>query len=68
MKIKNYKDLLSVLAKLEGKKHQCSFGDLEELLAILSDLQYKSIKEDGESQIGFILWLNGERRAKKKKK
>lgn len=33
------KELVSQIAKLEGKNHEASVGDIREILAILADLE-----------------------------
>jgi hypothetical protein len=53
------RQLARSLAKREGKKHQASFGDIEEILGHLSDLHR------ADPSIGYILWVNGVRRARK---
>lgn len=76
MKIKNINHLSAVLTKLEGKKSQIKHGDMKEAVGKLSDIIYKNSVWLGthkrskvfESKIVAILFKNGEKRAKSKKK
>lgn len=45
MKKKTMKELCSKLAKLEGKKHQCSIGDIREILRCFADICADESKE-----------------------
>lgn len=60
------KELVSAIAKEEGKKHQASVGDVREIVGIISDLLWK-FGNDDFSLLKTIL-KNGERRAKRKGK
>lgn len=63
------KQLVSHIAKFEGKKHEASVGDIKEIVGIISDLIYiESITEERLSELVFALYSSGERRAKKKGK
>jgi hypothetical protein len=55
------KELSSKLAKLEGKKHEASVGDVRELLAIICE----ELAQDSELVAELI--KNGQRRIKRKK-
>lgn len=57
------KDLVSKVAKLEGKKHQASIGDVREIIGIISDLVWSNPQD-----VVVLLAKNGSNRAKKKKK
>lgn len=64
--------LASKIAKLEGRKSQARIGDLREILGILSDLVWEQYltwdpKSSGQ-EIFEIIFKNGEKRAKKRKK
>jgi len=56
------KELASLLAKKEGKKTQARIGEIRELLSLLSDLAC------ADSNVLAALVINGQRRAKRKKK
>lgn len=45
MKKKTMKDLCSRIAKLEGKGHQCSIGDIREVFRCFADLVASTDKE-----------------------
>ena len=45
MKKKTVTELCSKLAKLEGKKHQCSIGDIREIFRCFADLCISDTKE-----------------------
>ena len=59
--IKSLKELTAEIAKLEGKKHESSVGDVREIIAVLSDLDHQT-----EGQVSALIAKNGARRAKKK--
>ena len=40
--ISNLKELVAIVAKEEGKKHESSVGDVREIVSILSDLEYQT--------------------------
>jgi len=54
--------LHSKLAKLEGKTKQSSIGNVRELIALLSDFCYEN------AEAFPLLYENGKKRAKRKKK
>lgn len=58
----NIKELASIIAKKEGRKHQASIGDVRELLGIICDLYYND-----PIQLIDLLGKHGQKRAKKKK-
>jgi hypothetical protein len=53
------KELVSELAKEEGKKHQASVGDVRELVGLLSDLMYRHPRPE---ELAGNLYANGRRR------
>ncbi len=59
------KELVSKIAKLEGKKHQASVGDVREIVGLVSDEVFAS-----NDPVSFMLELsqNGKHRAKRKAK
>lgn len=57
------KELASLIAKREGKKSQARIGDIREILSILSDIRF----DEGE-EIDILLFKNGKKRSKNKKK
>lgn len=54
------KELVSKLAKLEGKRHQASVGDIRELVGLISDELFK------DPSLAELLIKNGKKRPKKK--
>jgi hypothetical protein len=56
------RELISKIAKQEGKKHQAGIGDIREIIGIISDEIHKDIK------VAKSLLMNGMRRAKRSKK
>lgn len=67
----NIKALVKELLKREGKKRQIDVAQMTETVSVLSDWVYES-DPDRESSSAITstlnaLWLNGKRRAKKKK-
>jgi hypothetical protein len=56
------KELVSKIAKLEGKKHQASVGDVREIVGLLCD----ALIVDAELVMELV--KNGKRRSKKTKK
>jgi hypothetical protein len=67
--------LASKIAKLEGKKSQARIGDIREILGILSDLWFEEVESSSyvldlkaKDCTDVMLYLNGKRRAKGKKK
>ncbi len=62
MKTKNMTELSLKLAKLEGGKKSLSIAQIKEVLAHLSDLVAK------EPELAKLLFRNGTRRARRKKK
>ena len=63
------KELVSWIAKIEGKKREVSVGDVREIVGIVSDKIYLAYKESDTTLSSFItqLRLNGQRRSKRKK-
>lgn len=64
------KELVSHIAKQEGKKHQASVGDVREIVSLISDMFYADLNEkEPRDCISTIaaLYKNGKRRAKRKK-
>jgi hypothetical protein len=59
-------EIVSLIAKAEGKKSQVKVGNIREIVGILSDLLVKSLGE-GDYTVLQNLLKNGEKRAKKKK-
>lgn len=57
------KDLASKIAKLEGKKHQSSIGDVREIIGLVSDAIWKD-----PQGILILLCDNGRRRKERKAK
>lgn len=57
-----YSQLVKRISKLEGKKHQCSVGDVRELLAIISEMMFL------EPEVLDALLKLGHRRSKVKGK
>jgi hypothetical protein len=55
-------ELPSVLCKREAKLKEVSVGNMREIISILSDLIFQN------SELTTLLFRNGERRSKKKKK
>jgi hypothetical protein len=60
----NIKELATHVAKLEGKKHQASIGDVREIIGILSD----ALIRPDSIRTYMALVKNGQRRAKRKKR
>lgn len=60
------KELVSHIAKFEGKKHEASVSDIREIIGILSDVVYAEKVEF--SQIFKNIYMNGFKRSKKKGK
>lgn len=62
------RELCSQIAKLEGKKHAASIGDVREIVGLIADQVYAEFK--GECEAGTMLALEnlGQRRAKKQRK
>lgn len=58
----NLKELVSKIAKAEGKKHQASVGDVREIIGLVSD------ELAIDPTLGVLLIVAGQRRAKRKKK
>lgn len=58
----NMKELASKIAKLEGKKHQASVGDVREIIGLVSDAIYKD-----PQGVLIMLCNNGRRRSVKRK-
>lgn len=56
------KELVSKLAKAEGKKHQMKVGDVREIVGLISDEMVK----DSDTLLNLV--ENGHRRAKRNKK
>ncbi len=67
---KTLRELATMLAKSEGKKHQASIGDIRELIGLISDEIYKNETKRGAKTGHLImsLYTNGGRRAAKAKK
>lgn len=67
--MKTINALAKHLASLEGKKSQARIHDIRELLSLLSDLIYQkdTVLIDGSDAL-WVLWDNGHRRARRKKK
>lgn len=61
------KELVSHIAKLEGKKHEASVGDIKEIVGLLSDLFYNA-ESQGDHSVGLSIYYNGKRRANKRGK
>lgn len=66
--------LASEIAKREGKKSQARIGDIREILAIYSDIWYAEVEKnewkitkDAVTCTDVMLYLNGEKRAKRNK-
>lgn len=57
------KELASKIAKLEGKTHQASIGDVREIIGLVSDAIYKH-----PQHVLILLCDNGRRRAARKSK
>ena len=55
------KELVSKIAKEEGKKHEAPVGDVREIVGLISDEIFK------DPELGLKLAQNGARRAKAKK-
>lgn len=61
--------LVSEIAKREGQKSNVTVGDIREILGILSDIVFEVSREfDTNGELESMLWENGQRRAKRKKK
>lgn len=52
-------ELVSKIAKLEGKKHQTKVGDVREIVGLVSDAAFN------DSEVITALVANGKRRAKR---
>ena len=52
-------ELTSAIAKTEGKKVQCSIGNVREIISILSDMIYA---DSISGEINRMLYKNGQRR------
>jgi len=59
-----FNKLASEIAKMEGKKHQASVGDVREILALLSE---KLAGRDAASIIKMLI-MNGEKRLVRRSK
>lgn len=64
--IKTIKGLVLEQCRREGKKKQIDIAQMKEATGVLSDIYYEQI-EQGYS-IDSILYINGQKRAKKKAK
>jgi len=65
--MKTIRALASEISKREGKKSQARIGEIREVLAILSDMVYDLDAIERHS-LECLLWENGRKRAKRKKK
>jgi hypothetical protein len=59
-------DLAKEIALREGKKSQAHIGDIREILSIMSDMFYS--EHEASVFLPPMFYLNGEKRAKRKKK
>lgn len=64
----NIRKLTSTLAKLEKTKSQAKIQAIRSIVGHLSDMIYEDDSKYNEDSIFGILFTNGERRAKRKKK
>lgn len=61
--------LASKVAKLEGKKHQATIGDVREILGIVSDVVYREgCHSDRAANALTLFYLNGKKRAARRKR
>ncbi len=66
--MKTINALAKHIAKLEGKKSQARIGDIKEILSLLSDLVFQDRYNFTNKHLYGVIFRNGERRAKRKKK
>lgn len=63
------KELATLIAKQEGKKHQATVGDVREILGLISDVIYSECKRpDNSANALTLFFMNGKKRAARKKK
>lgn len=54
------KELVSIIASIEGKRVEVPVGNIREIVSILSDMVYK------DNEVYLLLLNNGKKRSKKK--
>lgn len=60
------KKLAILIAKKEGLKKQVNIAQINEILAVLSDLEAEHFFKGKPNSPCFLIWTNGLKRAKKK--